>query len=219
MNRRTSTKKEIGTLPDQGLVVHLLKEYGDALFEPCPTSEHLVLFSEDPGLLGDRQCHSIERHLTVCMDCQDKIRWLTSPEEDYEDLPEQITSLTFPVCLPSSDSDHIIHDHTACMALVAKSHTGERALPQVPYIENEEGSVYGEIGQDLSHCIFLDLERFPSRYRWHAVQVRAVTRDHEVIESPSITLADPKIMITQRADLRPEDLDRIELRLIHLRPR
>ena len=41
-------------MPNQGLI-ELLKQYGDALFTNCPTSEQLVFFVADWTLLDDQE--------------------------------------------------------------------------------------------------------------------------------------------------------------------
>ena len=216
MNRKQSRNTGARSLPDQDRIESLLKEYGDALFEPCPDSEQLVMYCEDPASLSDHECRAIESHLIVCLDCRDKVQWLSESEEVCVEIPSgAVTSFTLPVCM--QPVDHV--QDQALLAYAAQSHPldGE-GIPSVPYITSEDGSIHGEIGQDLDYGLFLYLDRLPGRYRWHAVQVRAITRDQRVIESPCITLTDPKIMIAQHADIRPEDLDHIELRLIHLRP-
>lgn len=217
MNRKRPCNTSVRSLPDQDRIESLLKEFGDALFEPCPESGQLVLYCEDRASLSDHECQTIERHLSVCLDCRDKVRWLSEPEEVCVEIPpEAVTSFTLTVCMPSAD--HV--QDQASLAYAAQSHLFDReGIPSVPYIVSEDGSIHGEIGQDLDCRLFLYLNRLPGRYRWHAIQVRAITGDQRVIESPCVTLADPKIMIAQRTDISPEDLDRIELRLTHLRPR
>lgn len=66
--------------PDLALIVELLRRYGEALFAPCPTSEQLVLFCEDPTSFSMPVVRSVQHHLWVCRDCRETVLWLTDSE-------------------------------------------------------------------------------------------------------------------------------------------
>lgn len=68
-------------LPELGLIIDLLRLYGDALFESCPTSEELVLFGENQIVSGEVRLR-IQRHLIICMDCKEKVDWVSGLPKD-----------------------------------------------------------------------------------------------------------------------------------------
>lgn len=215
MSRHHAQRKDGPPLPDQEHIVHLLKQYGEVLMEPCPSSERLVLFSEEPSQLSRQDHDDIETHLKICLDCQDKLVWLAESEEDQTKTPLH-TGSTYMLVVQHPNSDQVTE--MVPMAYAAQSHTQDAdELPAVPYITDENGSIYGEVGQDLDDHLFLSLTRLPRTYQWHALEIRAFTFDQQVIESKSRTITEPKFELTCRANVRPEDLERIELRFIPLR--
>jgi hypothetical protein len=63
-------------------LIRLLQHYGSTLFIPCPSSEQLVLFVKDWRLLDKPELRAIQDHLAVCLDCQDKVKWLDITDEN-----------------------------------------------------------------------------------------------------------------------------------------
>ena len=215
MSRQPTQKKDGPPLPDQKHIVHLLKQYGEALMEPCPSSENLVLFSENPSQLSSHELEAIEGHVKICLDCRDKLLWLTGSEEYHTEI-QQSTGSNFMMVVHHPASDQVTE--AAPMAYAAQSHFQVvDELPAVPYITDEDGSIYGEIGQDLDHQLFLSLTRLPRAYQWHALEIRAFTFDQQVIKSKGKTITEPKFELACRSNVQPEDLERIELRFIPLR--
>lgn len=217
MNQRKRKRTKVQPSPDQRLVVDMLKQYGEALFEPCPSSEHIVLYCEDPALLSDRERHSIQRHLSVCLDCQDKTRWLTEPEDSSTaHCSEAVAVLSFSVTRESHDRKDT--EYPLARAAASLNYDSTR-VPPVPYIESQDGALRGEIGQDLEDRLFLDFQKLPIIYRRSLVQIQALTKDRQVIQTSPTLLTASKVLIAQRADIKPDDLINIELRFTRLKPR
>ena len=63
-------------LPSQEYLDYLLKKYGDILFQECPSSYNLVLFADESDELPERTFLQVAKHLTICLDCRDKMDWL-----------------------------------------------------------------------------------------------------------------------------------------------
>lgn len=214
MSRRNRSLKDTLLLPEQKEIVRLLEKYGDALFQPCPTSEQLGLYCEDQAGLEARDIQSIESHLSVCLDCRDKVEWLSAPERRADPSPGTITAYAFPVQIPPDDQ---INDPS--MAYAAGSHPAENPwIAPVPCISDKDGNIYAEIGLDLDACLFLRFERLSTVYRSHAVQIRAFAKNGRVIETEYTALHTLKIKLLHPSDIKPEDLTRIELRFLPLRP-
>jgi hypothetical protein len=215
MSQKNAKPTDGPPLSDQVHIAHLLKKYGEPLLEPCPSSDKLLLFSEESSKFSDQDFESIETHLTICLDCRDKMMWLAESEEVHTEIPlSSGSNYMLTVHHPTSDRVNEMYP----MAYAAQSQIqNTEDLPVVPYISDEAGSIYGEIGQDLDHHLFLSLTHLPRIYKLHALKIRAFTFDHQVIESRSRTVTEPKFDLTCRADVHPEDLERIELLFIPLR--
>ena len=203
--------------PDEELITSLMRKYGEALLERCPPSETIVLFAEDPTLVDDKVRERLNSHLTICLDCQDKIYWLQQPvQEDYSDSStDRISTYLFRVQLPVTD---VITDGTP-MAYAAQSWDLSPSVPDVPYIGSTDGAFFAEIGQDFNDQLFLYLVRLPSTLQWHALKVRAVTKESQVFETPTRTLGHQRIDLVRRRDIHPSDFERVELQFTNLRPR
>lgn len=204
--------------PDGELITSLMRKYGEALLERCPASETIVLFAEDPALIDDSARKKLNSHLTICLDCQDKIKWLQKPA--YEDSidssnDDRISTYLFRVQIPVID---VITDG-APLAYAAGSWKPNPSVPDVPYIVSTDGAFFAEIGQDFNDQLFLYLVRLPSAFQWHALKVRAVTKESQVFETPTRTLGQQRINIVRRREIHPTDFDRIELQFTNLRPR
>ncbi|MBM3263426.1 MAG: hypothetical protein FJY97_08385 [candidate division Zixibacteria bacterium] len=212
MSRQPSDAKIRDGFPDRAYLVQLMKKYGSALFEPCPSSETLVGYTYAPDLLDETQRRSVERHLDICLDCQDKIRWLTEPSDPPSSFALPETVYVFQVQTPREIR---IRDREATAYAAQSSGV---PLPAVPYIFSEDGSFYAEIGQDLDDALFLHIDRLPAVFRWHALKVRAMTQDRGMVESPVRTVGSSRIELGRRADIVPEDIVRVELHFTHLRP-
>jgi hypothetical protein len=64
------------------LIVELLRKYGAALFEPCPSNEHLVLWCEDPTLVNTPTRSRIHPHLMICAECRMKAAWVVTDRDE-----------------------------------------------------------------------------------------------------------------------------------------
>ena len=62
-------------LPDKKSLIDLMRKHGDSLLIPCPTSEDLILFCDEPHMLSGHAMIEIDKHLAICLDCQDKVEW------------------------------------------------------------------------------------------------------------------------------------------------
>lgn len=216
MKRRRMNNTDSRSHSEHVSIISMLKQYGESLFDPCPSSEQLVLYTEDRTLLSDQDSLSIQQHLMMCLDCRDKVRWLTESEEaDSDHLAYHTAVLSLPVI--REPLENMRSEHPLALAAGSRDQ-GIDSLPPVPYVENQDGTLHGEIGQDFNHHLFLYLDRVPSPYRWSSIQVRALTKDQQCLETRLTSLTDPKIIIAQRADIKPEDLIHIELRFTRLRP-
>ena len=202
-------------IPDAKHIIRLMKKHGEILLEPCPTSEELVLYCDEADILNDRLKFKIKQHLDLCFDCQDRVHWLTDPASDQTFMPSTPDkTITLKVQLHASDR---ISENNP-LAYAATSNVFEAPLPSVPYIKNDDGSIYGEIGQDLDSRIFLCLECLPGQFRGHVIQVCVTTHDHRTFTNKYKAL-NSKIIIVQRIDVTPEDLAQVELRFTDLRHR
>ena len=216
MVRSHTPRSAVRLLPARQEIERLLKKFGDALTEPCPSTEDIILYSEESDTANDKIRLAISRHIEVCLDCYDKLRWLQEPDEPARNKPLPLAAVyVFQVRFSSME---LINEQSV-LAYAASSNEESSKLPPVPYIASDDNSFYGELGQDLDHHLFLFMDRAPSVYQWHAVQVKAITRDRQTLLGPCRALTNPRLEIACRSDIHPEDFERVELHFFHLRPR
>ena len=203
-------------IPEEREILQILKVHGPILFELCPSSKELVLFADSRTEIDEKRIQFIRKHMKVCLDCQDKVNWLSNASSIlgyFPELPIEVLTLSIQLDIP-----HQIKEATT-RAYAAASDKLIEYNPPVPFFENEDGSIFGEIGQDLRHNIFIDLLVLPNHYRGHALQVCVKTHDNRFLVNDYTLLKNSKIIVGQKNDITPEDLAQIELRFTHLQIR
>ena len=228
MHQRVGGRGNIVRLPDRTQIADLLCRYSEPLLSSCPSSETLVVYHEDQEQLTSTERKAVNSHLGICLDCRDKLRWLSESEASSYTVPfnrviwyvprvrhptgVQVARHTSPAvgsAIPPSSSPLPVHPGLSLPATSKRS--------SVPYIVSGDGALFGEIRQDRRHRMYFKMLRLPRSFQWHALHIRALTFDRRVLVSRTRTISGPKFHINHPPRVTPGDLDRIELGLIPLR--
>lgn len=195
MHQRVAERGNIGGLPDRTRIADLLRRYSEPLLSSCPSSETLVIFYEDPEQLSMCESEALNRHLEICLDCRDKLRWLE--ESEASSYPDSFARVIW-------------------YALSVR-HPGATPKASAPFFVSGDGALCGEIRQDRRHRMYFRMNRMPRSFQWHALHIRALTFDRRVLVSRTRTISGPNFRINHPPRITPGDLDRVELGLVPLR--
>ncbi len=229
MHQRVAERGNVDRLPDRTRIADLLRRYSEPLLSPCPSSETLVIFHEDPKQLPIRARETLNRHLEICLDCGDKLRWLEESEtSSWPDSfirviwyvlrvrhPSEVETSRSPASSegssgkPGSSTSQTDHPDMAFTAATRKA--------PAPFFVSGDGALCGEIRQDRHHRMYLRMNRMPRSFQWHALHIRALTFDRRVLVSRTRTISGPNFQINHPPRVTPGDLDRVELGLVPLR--
>ncbi len=228
MHQRVAERGNIGGLPDRTQIADLLRRYSEPLLSSCPSSETLVIFHEDPQQLPISEQENLNRHLQICLDCRDKLRWLEESEASSNPASfirviwyvlsvrhpseAETSSSSASGCgsgNPGSPASRTVHPDTAATA-------ASRKVP-APFFVSGDGALCGEIRQDRHHRMYFRMNRLPRSFQWHALHIRALTFDRRMLVSRTRTISGPNFQISHPPRISPGDLDRVELGLIPLR--
>ncbi len=228
MHQRVAERGNVGRLPDRTQIADLLRRFSEPLLSSCPSSEMLVIFYEDPKELSICERETLNRHLEICLDCGDKLRWLEESEaSSYPDSlirviwyvlsvrhPNAVESSRSPASegssgKPASRTSQAVHPDTAITAATRKA--------PAPFFVSGDGALCGEIRQDRHRRMYFRMNRMPRSFQWHALHIRALTFDRRVLVSGTRTISGPNFQINHPPRVTPGDLDRVELGLVPLR--
>ena len=228
MHQRVTERGNAGRLPDRTQIADLLRKYSEPLLSSCPSSETLVIFHEDPNQYSNCRKERLNRHLEICLDCRDKLRWLEESEaSSYPDSFTRVIWYVLRVRHPSevetsgSQAPEWSSDNPG-------SSTSRTARPDTsigvatrkasaPFFVSGDGALCGEIRRDRHHRMYFRMYRMPRSFQWHALHIRALTFDRRVLVSRTRTISGPNFRINHPPRITPGDLDRVELGLVPLR--
>ena len=228
MHQRVAKRGNVVRLPDRTQIADLLRRYSEPLLSPCPSSERLVIFCEDPQQLTVSERETLNRHLEICLDCRDKKRWLEESEaQSYPDSFDRVIWYVLRVRHPgvvepsrSSYSDGSSGKSGSSASQTAHPDTvfpAETRKVSAPFFVSGDGALCGEIRLDRHHRIYFRMNRMPRSFQWHALHIRALTFDRRVLVSGTRTISGPNFHINHPPRITPGDLDRVELGLVPLR--
>ena len=228
MHQRVGERGNAGRLPDRTQIADLLCRYSEPLLSSCPSSETLVVYHEDRKRLNSAEREAVSNHQEICLDCQDKLRWLKVSEDTVYTVHINrviwyVLKVHHPTGMHFAPRKFGVGGSDASAGGTSRAKV-PRLLPSdlpgpsgVPCVVSGDGALYGEVRQDRRRRLYLKMIRLPRSFQWHALHIRAMTFDRELLIGRTRTIASPSFYISHPPRITPGDLDRFELGLIPLR--